>query len=272
MTRSDFILKLGTLLADIGQRLILKASFEPGKTAYPLTVAPRAIPFEPMTGVEPFDTAAAQAFNQARLDHLETLDLPLAGKSILDAGCGVGRLSGFFLKKGCTLTALDGRAENIEAFKARHPGVAAHVAKVDEQPLTRFGRFDIVLCYGLLYHLMDPYRALRNLSQVCGELLLLDTVVCDHRLPLARFDDEYLSATEAMHGLGLRPSPSAVAQLLSRAGFQFIYAPKEPPRHKDFQFEWRNNLDFRRDGSLMRCVFVASHKRLGNPKLVSLLG
>jgi len=39
----------------------------------------------------------ALALNQARLNHLATLDLPIDGKSVLEVGAGIGLLTGFFL-------------------------------------------------------------------------------------------------------------------------------------------------------------------------------
>jgi len=40
-----------------------------------------------------FDAPEALAINGARMSHLESLGLPLAGKRVLDAGCGVGHLA-----------------------------------------------------------------------------------------------------------------------------------------------------------------------------------
>ncbi len=47
-------------------------------------------------GVECFHTAAATELNRARLAHLDSLSLPWNGKRVLDVGCGVGELTGFF--------------------------------------------------------------------------------------------------------------------------------------------------------------------------------
>jgi len=58
---------------------------------------------------------------------------------------------------------------------------------------------------------------------------------------------------------------------LNRVGFPCIYAPREPPQHPDFRFEWRNDLSIARGGRNLRCIFVASRHRLDNPQLVPLL-
>lgn len=219
-----------------------------------------------------FDSPEALAINRARMLHLESLKLTLAGKSVLDVGCGVGNLTRFFLERNCRVTCIDGRPENIETLKRRLPGVPAYVARVDTDPLVRLGRFDVVFCYGLLYHLENPVDGLRNLASVCDEFLLLETVVSDHELPVVRLLDEPGdTANQALGGLGCRPTPSFVAMALTRAGFGFVYVPVTPPSHPDFQFDWLNNLDCARDNHLLRCVFVASRRELENPQLQLLL-
>lgn len=52
----------------------------------------------------------------------------------------------------------------------------------------KYGRFDLVLFLGVLYHLPDPMRALSLLRQVCARSLLLETLVIDEKafLPKGR--------------------------------------------------------------------------------------
>jgi len=183
----------------------------------------------------------------------------------------VGHLAARLERMGCHIVCIDGRKENIDGLRTRYPGLEAHVANVENEPLSRFGRFDVVFSYGLLYHLENPLQGLRNLESVCDELLLLETIICDHELPLLRIEDEPLNLNQALGGLGCRPTPRYVVLALNRAGFRYIYAPASPPEYQDFQFEWRNNLDCSRDGYPLRCVFVASRTKLKNGRLASLL-
>lgn len=225
----------------------------------------------PEGGPETFDQKAASEINHARLAHLESLQLPLEGRSVLDVGCGVGHLAQFFVRKNCNVLCLDARPENIARARELYPGLEAHVANIEIDVLSRFGTFDVVFSYGLLYHLENPIAGLRNMASVSKELLLLETVVCDHALPILQIEDETLSFSQALRGLGSRPSPSYVTMALNRLGFRFVYAPNVPPTHQDFRFEWKNNLDVRREGHLLRCVFVASRIELHNQHLISLV-
>ncbi len=244
-------------------------------TFYPVKVSARGFGDEAIAdncGLEVFDTPEAVALNRARLDHLDSLGLDLKGKRVLDVGCGVGHLANFFVKKGCEVVCLDGRVENINKLRSLYPDLAAHrITNVETESLSTFGMFDIVFCYGLVYHLENPLAALRNLESVCSELLLLETLICDHTLPILRLEDESLSSNQALQGLGCRPSPSYVTLGLNRSGFKFVYAPRYPPEYPDFKFQRKDNLDAWRDNHPLRSVFIASRTRLLNPNLYDLL-
>src|SRR5262249_385735 len=160
-------------------------------------------------------------------------------------------------------------AENVRELARRHPAVAVHQADVEES-LQDLGHFDVVFCYGLLYHLENPLRALRNMADVCADLLLIETMVCDAKEPLLVLADEPTSVNQALSGLAHRPTPSYIALALNRIGFDHVYIASHPPDHEDYQFTWLDNLDTARDGALLRAVFVASRRPLSQPSLVSL--
>jgi SAM-dependent methyltransferase len=205
-----------------------------------------------------FHDDPAVAINLARLDFLASLDLPLEGKRVLDAGCGVGHHTPFYTSRGCRVVGIDGRPENIEEMKHRYPQVEGLVGDVQTMDLEALGVFDVVHCFGLLYHTDSPVQALRRLASVCRGQLVLETIVCDADGATMLLADEEGSANQALAGLACRPSPSFVAMALDRLGFAYVYGTTRPPQHPDFLFEWRNNFEARRDGANLRCMFVAS--------------
>jgi SAM-dependent methyltransferase len=227
-------------------------------------------PRPPGGGIESFDTGAALDLNEARLAHLASLDLRLDGRSVLEVGAGVGRLTSFFIDRGCSIVVTEARPENLAELRRRIPRADAREADVEES-LLHLGRFEVVFCYGVLYHLESPLRALRNLAAVCDDLLLIETMVCDARSPILRLEDETKSVNQALRGLGHRPSPSYLATALNRIGFEYVYVAADPPHHPDYRFSWLDNMDTTRNGMFLRGVFVASRTPLRKRGLSSLL-
>jgi SAM-dependent methyltransferase len=221
-------------------------------------------------GVENFDTDAALELNEARLEHLASLDLPLDSRRVLEVGAGVGRLTSFFTDRGCSVVVTEARSENVAELRRRLPTIDVREADVEES-LHHLGSFDVVFCYGVLYHLESPLRALRNIAAVCTDLLLIETMVCDARVPVLRLEDETKSVNQALRGLAHRPSPSYLALALNRVGFDHVYAATEPPAHPDYRFSWLDNMDTARNGALLRGVFIASRGPLQGRALTSIL-
>lgn len=247
-------------------RLALAGSEKP----YPVEIPPLEAR-QPEPGPAVFDAPNALAINKARMDHLASLGLPLRGKTVLDVGAGVGYLARVLVELGCRVHCVEGREDNVAVLRARHPDIAASVGDAEHFDFAALGRFDVVFCYGLLYHLENPLAALRNMAAACGELLLLETTVCDSDQPLLQLVDEPPSSNQALARIGNRPSPSYVAFALNRVGFAYVYAPKTPPQHGDFHFDWRNDLAHWRDERLLRCIFVASRAPLASEQLVPLV-
>ena len=256
--------------------VVRRAQFRPDAPSvrYPVHVQPRSFADEPMppqSGVETFDTEDAREINTARLRWLEASALPVTGARVLDVGAGIGHFTGFYRSRGCTVVAIDGRHENVTELSRRHADVEARVADVQNMDSDAYGVFDVIHCFGLLYHLDSPIAALRHFEKMCRGFIVLETMVCDSSRPLMMLADETKSFSQAMQGVGCRPSPAFLTVALNRVGFNCVYGATEPPAHRDFQFEWRDDLSIHRDGTPLRCVFVASREPLDLPSLTPLI-
>ena len=217
-----------------------------------------------------FGSAHYQEINRARLDHLASLGLPLGGRRVVDLGAGVGDHLGFYRSRGCTVTAIEGRAENVALMRERWPDVAVH--QVDLNAATAAdvkatgGPWEVVHCYGLLYHLSRPGALLAFLRAACASLLVLETCVNpvdNGSLNEAREDARCPS--QAIDGHGCRPGrPWVLAELKAR--FPHVFVTRTQPRHPQFPLEWPAAAT-----GLVRSVFVASLQPLALPTLVSTL-
>lgn len=236
-------------------------------------VAARDIAQEPVPeggDLRVFEVEAAARINRVRAGAIASLGLPLDRKRVLDVGSGPGHFTSFYTSRGCDVVSVEGRSENADEFRLRHPGLRVVVADVQSWDLRELGRFDVIHCLGLLYHLENPLAALRNMFGVCDGILVLETIVMDAPAPYMALADESMAMNQALAGLGCRPTPAFVVMALNRVGFRHVYGLVEPPEHEDFRFDWRGDGEFQRDGHPLRCMFVASLAPLESSALVSL--
>jgi SAM-dependent methyltransferase len=206
----------------------------------------------------------ALAINKARMDHLASLDLPIKGKSVLEVGAGIGLLTGFFLDRGCTVLSTDARPENVAEIQRRNP--ARQVATLDlERPddVRGLGNFDIVFCYGTLYHLAAPEPALEALGKV-SDLILLETCLSPGDDEAAPHVGEEHTMNQAFSGVGSRPTRSWVVNRL-RKFWGHGYISVTQPAHPDFPMDWTVPAV----GPNTRAIFVGSRAELANPQLAA---
>ncbi len=211
--------------------------------------------------------------NSRRLEHVASLGLDLQQKSVLEVGAGVGDLTGFFLDRGCAVISVEPRPENCQAFGEFFKGfeypssVQSAVVNCDVESVTEniAARFDVVFCYGLLYHVADPELVLRILADRCTGLLLLETRVSfGDEEAINPLEENVESANQSFHGGACRPTRPWVFNRL-RALFPYVYMPATQPAHEEFPIDWTAPADAAR---LTRAVFVGARHRLASPLLL----
>jgi tRNA (mo5U34)-methyltransferase len=163
----------------------------------------------------------------------------LAGKSVLDVGCGAGFYSVQAKRLGAArVVGVDARQHEIrQALLVRRAlGLDIEIRRQSVYKLSpaRLGRFDVVLALGLIYHLKHLVLALEKLFAVTEGLLIVETEVLPE--PPEPIED---AARAALAGRPLHPlafvhneqrieeavanwfvpSPGASRALLQAAGF-----------------------------------------------------
>lgn len=210
---------------------------------------------------ESFGQPGAAVINEARLSHLASLGLDLSEKRVLEVGAGVGNLTGFWHRRGCDVVSTDGRAENVAEFRRRHPGWRVKQANLNvADSHASLGRFEIVFCYGTLYHLSHPTVALRSLAAMVTRLFLVESrVFCsDDGSPHKVREGQGID--QSIDNYGCRPARDWVRTELGRY-MPFVYVPLTQPRYPEYPLIWPSKA------RACRAVFVASRQRLSNPLL-----
>ena len=218
----------------------------------------------------PFDAPKSLALNTVRFKHLESSGIGewAKGKRVLDVGCGVGHFARWFHERGADVTGLDARTDNLIEAGRREPLIRWVAYKMGQHgrniDLPFPGAFDLVLCYGLLYHCANPlllFQELRTLTSPRG-FLLLESIVCDsiRSVALLRCEDPRY-ADQGLSGLSICPSPSFVTDGLAASGFNWVKWLSTDFRTESDRFDWKpaNHGEITdEEGAALRAVFAAS--------------
>ncbi len=243
-----------------------------------VTGAIKSLLKRPAKAVKRFNSWSYLRHTQRRQEHLATLGLDLAGKRVLEVGAGIGDHTTFFLDRGCRVVTSDGRADNCDVMRDRFKGrgdVDVRLIDLDQPAITGLRddeRFEIVYCYGTLYHLARPAEALAWLAARCTNLFLLELCVSygeDEAINLVK--EVQHSHSQAVSGTGCRPTRPWVMNRL-KDHLPHVYATRTQPWHPEFPTDWTAKPAARQANGeelLTRAVFVAARAPLTSPALSS---
>ena len=150
------------------------------------------------------------AFDHIHRDALSAVPAGLAPESILDIGCGTGRL----LRKAATrwpaarLTGVDPAEGMVREARRLTPGAQFHVGLGESLPLPD-GFADLVFSTMSFHHWQDQQEGVKQVARVlrpAGFFVLMDLFM------------PFGLATE--NGHGRQASPSAVQGMFARAGLE----------------------------------------------------
>lgn len=109
----------------------------------------------------------------------------LTGKRALDIGAWTGWCSFELERRGAQVVAVD--CMDLEEFRAAHKLLGSkvdyRVLDADELSPELLGTFDIVVFFGVLYHLRNPLLALENICRLTTDMALVESYVTDATVP-----------------------------------------------------------------------------------------
>src|SRR5690606_7355463 len=105
------------------------------------------------------------AINPLRLGWILEQAGPLAGKRVLDVGCGGGILAESLASSGAQVTGIDLAEKSLKVAKLHglESGIAVDYQAISAEDLasSQPGQFDVVTCMEMLEHVPDPASIVR---------------------------------------------------------------------------------------------------------------
>jgi len=210
----------------------------------------------------PFDAPSALELTRARQnfirDFLAEIRTQAALQSALDIGCGVGHLSKFLDELGFEVVAVDGREDNTVEARKRYPDITFVTADA-EKMTNEVEPCDLVLCAGLLYHLENPFRVIRNLHTLTRNILLVEGMCTPGQGATMELLDEAALKDQGLDFVAFYPTEECLVKMLYRSGFPFVYLFQRLPDHPLYRQSIRRKRE--------RTMLVASKLPLTLPNL-----
>jgi SAM-dependent methyltransferase len=187
----------------------------------------------------PFDTPAALRFASARAQFLDRFLSSWKGRpfrTVLDAGTGIGYFAGHLVRNyNFQVLGLDARTSNVEEAQKRNPQVEFSVGDVESSEFASHGKFDLVLALGLIYHLENPFRAIRNLADASRNAIVIESLVAPGRKARGWLMDEFPGDDQALAYVAWHLTELGIVKLLYRSGIPNVYRPRFKPPHLEFR-------------------------------------
>jgi SAM-dependent methyltransferase len=127
-------------------------------------------------------------------DLVQSLLVSAGGRTVLDAGCGTGRVAIELSRRGFQVTGVDADPEMLAAARAKAPGLAWIDGDLADDSLDGLPEnVDLVLLAGNVMVFLEPGTESRVLTNLAARLtshglLVAGFAVQPDRLPLARYD------------------------------------------------------------------------------------
>jgi len=170
---------------------------------------------------------------------------PLAGLSLLDAGCGSGQLLALAAADGARVSGLDAAAALLGVARGLLPGADLRTGDIGELPYDDAG-FDVVTAFNAIQYAADPKTAVAELARVTrpgGRVLIgawAELERCETEMVFARLRELAPPPPGTAAPLAVS-APGVIEELLSAAGLELASGGEAscPFRYPDLATAWR---------------------------------
>lgn len=161
-------------------------------------------------------------------------------KRILELGCGTGNISAYLQSIGADVTAADVRQAHLDRVKQTY-GINTMLIN-QELEWTVDQRFDLVIHFGVLYHLKN-WRSDLRCALVCADMMFLETVVANTTDPMFEhyIEEDSTDSQSGFGGFASVMSAENIQQEIERNGYEWMRfddADLSMPNRRLYQYDW----------------------------------
>jgi SAM-dependent methyltransferase len=155
---------------------------------------------------------------------------------VVDLGCLEGGYTVQFARMGFDTLGIEAREENVQKCNYVKSNLSLpnlNFVQDDARNISKYGKFDITLCYGLLYHLNDPFQFLKTLHSCTSRLLFLSTHYAPER------DIRYIS--EPLNKYLIIPLEKRIKRLDYKKNYRLSKLTQNEGYRGRWYTEWNEN-------------------------------
>ncbi len=158
-----------------------------------------------------------------RFDTLEKILVPnfFRDKTVLDIGSGYGNFAQMIHELGAKVTCSEGRDDHISVISKKYPHLEVRNDDYEIPFPHDFPKYDVILHFGVAYHIQNIENHLLSLADKC-DYLFLDCEVIDSNDIHACCIEEETGYDQSLHGKGNYHTEAYYEQFLTSMGFSFV--------------------------------------------------
>ena len=176
-----------------------------------------------------FDEPYYEAINEARWGALQRLFEiaeshvgPIA--DVNDLGAGPGWFAARLSETGRAVRGYEGRPHLVEVARQRAPKAQFDVLDFDAVGLDSLpAPAHATVCFGLIYHLENPLRAIRICRSLTTKVLFLESMTLPESGAAARLVPENPNETQGIRPLAMMLAAEAIVHGLHASAFGYVY-------------------------------------------------
>lgn len=173
-----------------------------------------------------------------------------AGKTVLELGPFNGYIGARFREIGAKVHCIEGRIGNVHRIKREYPYLSVEHSDLDTDQW-KWGRYDIILNFGLFYHLQNFHKEhLVSCIENC-RLLFFETVVYDSYEPELYLQEEH-GNDQSLTNYSGTPSTSYVENIFKECNTEYEKFSCKELNGGFHRYDWEDKNSKKYDGYARR--------------------